>query len=87
MNLVIPLFSSLPCLYMFVKWYQSVRVRVSDLIVTKKYQETIRKNKALNGFDLGAVYPSKSSGSVQASLQLIIQKLTLQLGRQPPVPS
>jgi len=72
---------------MFVKWYQSVRVRVSDLIVTKKYQETIRKNKALNGFDLGAVYPSKSSGSVQASLQLIIQKLTLQLGRQPPVPS
>ena len=66
---------------MFVKWYQSVRVRVSDLNVTKKYQETIRKNKALKGFDLGAVYPSKSSASVQASLQLIIQKLTLQLGR------
>jgi hypothetical protein len=64
---------------MFVKWYQYVRVRVSDLNVTKKYQETISKNKALNGFDLGAVYPSKSSGSVrQASLQLIIQKLTSQ---------
>jgi hypothetical protein len=64
---------------MFVKWYQYVRVRVSDLNVTKKYQETISKNKALNGFDWGAVYPSKSSGAVrQASLQLIIQKLTSQ---------